>query len=448
VDAESGPPVRWSPNAIAAVRAIRQATGAPFYAVFPRAIVASLARQPLPGESLIADGLRQPTIWSNAVTVIESDAENSQRYPPGSVGHIIYHIESAAADLARREGAHIVGERHLLRVLQPEQLWTMYGIDVPKLTELVNLGELGAGFDAESITDRWHGMVETSIIIQYDHIRSIPWLEELHRHNRHRDVRKATLWITGSVLNEVHFLSYSGDTNRVRTRAREFGKYVSENLDAMLSATGLALPSEGAVRLRLWAPSGMGGLRDTDHIEAAMALGDRGVRVHIITADIGLTGRARAARLMTFQPSDESALAPEPSPRDRELELRLRRANLEAPPGFDVQILVNAPARIGTLTLRIAESGGAARNAAISWKTRTYVPVDQIVPIQQRGDRYHQTLPPYLPPGATLSLAGLACNDTVIVDWEMWAEGAELESGCVTVTADSLSISSPPVHPQ
>src|SRR2546425_869001 len=103
----------------------------------------------------------------------------------------------------------------------------------------------------------------------------------------------------------------------------------------------------------------MGGLRDTDHIEAALALNDRGVPVHLITADIGLMARARTAGVPTFHPRDQWALTAEPSPRDRETEARLRLAQLQAPPAFVLQVDLNE--RIGTVTLQVANSGGAAR---------------------------------------------------------------------------------------
>lgn len=68
-----------------------------------------------------------------------------------------------------------------------------------------------SGFDPALIRDPCHGLVETSVIIQYDHIRTIPWLDQLDTHSESREIDRITLSISGSVLNEIHLLTYSGD---------------------------------------------------------------------------------------------------------------------------------------------------------------------------------------------------------------------------------------------
>jgi hypothetical protein len=426
--------IGWSPNAVAAVRAIRDAAMSPDGLVYARAAVAALARWPLPGESIIANGLRRADIWPDASRVIESHNTESTAYPLGD-GIYFFQLESAAEQKAREQQARIVGERHVLAAI-PTARWTMYNIRLDKLWAYVQRAELGAGFDPALIRDRWHGLVETSVIVQYDHIRTIPWLDQLHTRSQSIEIRKITLWVSGSVLNEIHLLTYSGDSERVRRKAREFGKWVSDNLTAMLSDEGLSLQGNGAVRMRVWAPTSMAGLRDTDHLDAALALRDRGVPIHMVTADIGLAGRSRAIGVLTFQPSDEWALKPEPSPRDRETELRLRLARLQAPAVFDLRAELGE--RIGNVWLDVLAEGGEARAMTVFWQPIGGEHVEASSRTDKSGrlwsfdepNRFRQAVDGPAPPGGSLLLAQLGYTQPPeAIVWEVWSQGSERQIG-------------------
>jgi hypothetical protein len=140
-----------------------------------------------------------------------------------------------------------------------------------------------------------------------------------------------------------------GDSERVHDKAHKFtvGVLSGEKLDQALFGDGLPIRDEGAVRLRVWAPVTMAGRYDTDHLDAAFALRERGVHVVMITADTGLSARAKTGGITVFRPDEEKwRLKPELSPRERELDFRLKRADLQRPPRLHLSARLTVVANV------------------------------------------------------------------------------------------------------
>jgi hypothetical protein len=87
---------------------------------------------------------------------------------------------------------------------------------------------------------------------------------------------------------------------------------------------------------------------------------------------------------------------------------------------------------MGIVTLHVGEGGGSARNSTIRWNTigGGDVDVSQVIPITKQGQRYVQALSANLPPGASVLLAQLGyLQPPTAIDYEVWAEGTELQTG-------------------
>jgi len=350
-------------------------------------------------------------------------------------------IELDAEKQARADGVRRVGERHVLAALPISSL-QQYGVKVEELKATVEMTELGPGF-IEGIADRWHGLLDTSEIIEYTDVREIDWRHEVRK-------PRVTLWVSGSVLNELDRLSFRGESDRVRKRARTFTRGLLEGskLEEALSPQGLVLRDDGAVRLRVWAPQTMMGLRDTDHLEAAFGLQERGVPIVVITGDTSLIARAKVAGIQAWRPPDELQLKPDPSPREKELELRLRRAELQKPPLLSLEAtytsVANNPAVDVWLTN--APEGGEAKDVTVMWKTDGATNLDTynrvggatFGRVQVGADlRFHQSIPATLPPGSRYPIAQLifqAPPQSIV--YEVWASGSHRRLGALRMVDD------------
>jgi hypothetical protein len=361
--------------------------------------------------------------------------------PIGYTGQSVYGIEFQAEEKARAEQVRRVGERHVLSALAPAPLQQL-GVRIEDLRHAVEMSELGPTFSA-GIAGRWHGLLETSVIIEYQDVREINWREETGK-------PLATLWVTGSILNELDQLSYRGDSQRVREKARKFTRGILQGdaLDRALSSEGLAIRDAGAVQMRVWAPAAMAGLRDTDHLESAFALQERGVPVVMVTGDTGLIARAKSSGLATLRPADRWQLKPEPGPRERELELRLKRAELQKPPELRLEAALTTVANNPALDIWLANApeGGEAKEVTVWWKqtgaTNLYT-YDRVagatfgqVSIAADG-RYRQTVPGVLPPESREQIAQMTfVAPPTAIEYEIWAAGSERRLGALQLVGD------------
>jgi hypothetical protein len=425
--------MEWSAGAIAAIRALRhRASGEGF--ISPYEMIFALGYDLLPGESLLGDTLRNPQTGADLHRIMRDGPFNQG-------GASVFGIEYEAGEQARKEGVRRVGERHVLAVLPAASL-QQYGVKTDELRSIVENGELGPGFSPVEIRGRWHGLLETNVIIQFRDVREITWHEVA-------GVRKITLWVTGTILNELDDLASRGDSERVRAKARKFTRWLRGTaLDEALGSEGLPVQDNGNVRLRVWAPGSMAGLRDTDHIEAAFALREKGVPVVIVTGDTGLIARARSNGLEIATPADDPwRLKPEMSPRERELELRLRRAELQIPPALSLV------AKYGTMSAEVsvvnAKDAGAAREILIMWvyeggqdvraldQVNPPVVGGMVVPVRPGRFSFQQSLPFVMPPETRYVIASLTYAAAPhAIEYEIWAAGATRQSGRLHLAGD------------
>jgi hypothetical protein len=388
--------MHWGAGAAAAMRAVRLRRGADGI-ILGANILLALACDTEPGSSAIGRALRERQVW-NALTDLLAGRAGGPAY---TVGVGVYDLELRAEEVARSEQSRLVGERHLVEALG-QQLLSTCGVDVDRLGMAVRQDELGPDLHADDLAGRWHGMVDANILIQYEPLDAIDWRQETGS-------RQVTLWVPGSLLNELDLLAFQGGTRRVRERSAKFAKWLDPRLDACLAPGGLEV--RDGVNVRLWMPDLGPGTRDTDHLESAIALRALGVPLRIVTADIGFRARARVWEFDVLEPSQRWRLSPEQTPGERELAERLRRAQIQLPPILSVAVTASGGA--WTLSLLSDAEGGEAREIEVAWQLRGAA--EGFTPRDMRTNdaltagadgTYRQTVPGSLPPGEEVAVAG------------------------------------------
>jgi hypothetical protein len=224
-------------------------------------------------------------------------------------GVFVFELEAMLEDEARAQGSRIVGERHiagwLVRMGDGLPRFGVTGTD--RLVELPGQLELGPGFDQAWLRDRWHGLLDTAVIIQCVPVGDILWCDEVGS-------PAVVLWVGSSLLNELDELAYYHRTDRVRRRSQHFRRWLSSRLTEAIEPGGVQI-REG-VTLRVWAPPTAVGARDTDHLETAFALRELGVPLTIVTLDLGLQARAITSGVAAHLVSERWLLPPEKAPED------------------------------------------------------------------------------------------------------------------------------------
>jgi len=346
----------WTEGARAIVRAWRAWANPDGSLYAPQALLA-LACDLLPGESVAGDALRRPEVWPRLSTALYDEQERRRQGEQATgVGVFVYGVELSAEGYARNEGTLRVGERHVMMVWNDEQLGSA-GVMGRTLRSFIREREVGPAFDRANISDRWHGMPDTNVLVQYSSLRDIDWRSELGQ-------SAIVIWVANSVLNEMDHLKFYGETARVRDRARTFVRWIDQVLSQAQTPQGMRM-QEG-VYLRVAPTRSRSGMRDTDHIEAAADLRDRGVPVNLITADVGARSRAAVNGIPVRALADRWKLADEPSPREKEAEARMRAAGLSAPPILRLSTQERPAAAL--LSVENGEAGGEARGVVVVWR--------------------------------------------------------------------------------
>ena len=220
-----------------------------------------------------------------------------------------YHplqVEHIMEANAREEGSRTVSERHLTKLIK--EAWALqlagWGIDAEVLDEYVRRMELGAEWFRAMIAASWHGFLDANTIIQGKDLGDILWLDETGQ-------REVTLWITSSLLDELDRMKFYHGSKRVRKRATRFGKWLAPQIEDAVKMRGPGIRIRDHVVLRVWAEGQKTTGHDTDHLETALDLRDRGIPVTMVTQDLALQARAAIAGVPVLRLTEKSLLPPE-----------------------------------------------------------------------------------------------------------------------------------------
>jgi len=336
--------MEWSPSAIDAWESIRNVEGQD-YSVWMGPMLLALMRHTLPG-SLLRAALLDRSVWPNPENVIHGRVTESS-------GFMIYDLPPSAERAAENERARRVGERHIAMALQErgQAAFNSSGLQVARLVAKVRDLELGPGFQRSEIEGRWHGLIDTSIAIQYQNLPQIDWLAETGE-------KPVTIWISPVLLDELDDLKFNSRNLRVRNRAQAFTRWVNPLIAKAVTAGGAPMPDRPNVVLRAWAPTLQQGAPDSRHLEAAYALLDRQVPVRLITGDSGQRLRALASGIEVFD-LDERLLLP-----TEESEERVRAGRLADQRRADIKPFLR-PRWMGTpdhFPFAVYNVGGAAHD--------------------------------------------------------------------------------------
>ncbi len=362
-----------------------------------RDLALALAADTIPGESAIGRALRDSEVWPALTNILMEVAGTDQ-----GNGYQVFQLQIWAEEAAQRERARQVAERHLVVAL-PRPSWEGIQVRFDRLLASVRRAELGPELGDNTGSGGWHGLVDANILIQYKPLEDINWRDETGS----ADV---TLWIPGSLLNELDFLKFLGGSRRVRERAMRFTAWLDERMDDCLAAGGLRL--RDGVRLRVWSGSPSTGARDTDHLEAASTLRALGIDAWIVTADTGFRSRARLNGFHVLKPNpDKWQLVPELTPRERETAERLRQAGLDFPP----ELALTAELEINRWLLKLVadSNGGEGRDIHVVWHCHGGVDITARGVSENRAlerdaaGSFRQGISVQIPPGETSTLAYL-----------------------------------------
>jgi hypothetical protein len=281
--------------------------------VWLRDILLALSEDTMPGICLSGRFLRDPNVWSGAAQVISAAQERNSSWLGN--GRSLFNIEVEAERAALAEASWLVEERHLLAALTGSD-YAQLSVNEKALRNAVAAAEKGPDLPASTLAG-WHGLLDANIVLQYQDIDQIQWLEET-------SATRVTLWIGLSLLYELERLRYAGDTRRVRDRAARFNKTVGRRQDEFLSPDGASV--RNGVVGRVWGPPGRQTGYDSDHLETARGLRSRGVDVRIVTADTGVQLRARIEGFHWTEPAEKWKLPPEPTEAERQALAKQQRS--------------------------------------------------------------------------------------------------------------------------
>ncbi len=291
--------MEWSPAAIDAwmvLRGVEQQQ--PGFVSMGRAALA-LMGDTLPSSAIRA-ALHDRNVWANPQDAIQGRAHLDMN------GFSIYDFPTEVERCAEKEKARRVGERHVALALAAsgQTAFNPFGLRIDNLVEKVRMLELGPGFQPSDIEGRWHGLIDTSIAIQYQDIHNIDWLAET-------STKAVTIWISPVLLDELDEMKFYSRRKRAKGRAEAFTRWVFPLLAKAVTPDGAPMPSRPGVVLRAWEPSLRQSVPDSRHLEAASALIDRQVPAKFITGDTGQKLRALARGLETFDLDKRWLLPPD-----------------------------------------------------------------------------------------------------------------------------------------
>lgn len=265
-----------------------------------REIVSALVVNTLPVDSALGSVLRDPTMWtgSPATTLSPAPRSGNVNVPstsPANFVNLTFQIE----EYARRDGSHIVGERHIAQLLVDAKDVQFLQLKAKEVYAAVRELELGPEI-TKGLTFGWDGLIDTNIILQYKDFWTIDWRAIAAKPDT---VFPVTLWASSALLSEIDDQQFYSRNPRVARKARSFARWLKNQVKTASDIEhGIFFNTVG---LRFLTAPMEDVPADTRHLEAALALRDRQVVTTVITHDTLLRLRAIQAGFKVLDLPDE-----------------------------------------------------------------------------------------------------------------------------------------------
>lgn len=131
----------------------------------------------------------------------------------------------------------------------------------------------------------WHGIIDTNIVLKSRQaIPDINW-----RDVANEQTGPVTIWVSTVTLHELDTLPLYHRESWVRQKARNFAVWFNERIKTKADFHEIALGND--VKVRFWKAS-PGVTPDTQILESASSLRDKGLDIRVITHDTDVRLRA------------------------------------------------------------------------------------------------------------------------------------------------------------
>jgi hypothetical protein len=248
-------------------------------------LISALTLDTLPNQSLIGRVLRDPNIWqasghvaaTKRLTPLQQDSQHQ-------FSQFALEIER----FAEREAARRVGERHIARLLVElggnNNTFAFLSLNPKLVYDEVRRLELGPDFTAAELAG-WHGLIDTNVVLKS---KQNLWEANWRALTQTSPPEPVTIWVSTTVLAELDSIPLHHKDPDVRRKATAFTMWLKKKVRTKEDLREVAL-LHGA-RLKFW-ESLPAETPDSEVLETANSLRDRGVRIVIITHDSLMTVR-------------------------------------------------------------------------------------------------------------------------------------------------------------
>lgn len=286
----------WTPGARACYAAIRGRLNDDG-TVMLSDIVAALALDTVPNQTLLGQALLNPGIWlaSQYATATRRQVPR-QHDSSDNFGGFAFAVER----IAREDGSRSVGERHIAKRLVElgrDNRFGFLSLNPQAVYDEVRRLEIGLDLSNEELRG-WHGLLDTNIILKSEKsFWDIDWREAT-------GVRldfaynMITIWLSTVLLHELDAIPLYHRDPEVKRKAGAFTWELNKRLRTPQDVDLLLLAER--VRIKFWRQPVTDAPPDSQHLEAARALRDRGVPVKLITGDSEMRVRGLAEGFEIF----------------------------------------------------------------------------------------------------------------------------------------------------
>lgn len=253
--------------------------------IFLKELISALVLDTSPNGSVLGRVLRTPDFFLSVGKVTAT-----RRLVPSERDEWNYfgQIALAAERFAEQEGVRTVGERHLAKVLIEfgrNKRFADLGLDIQRIHDEVRRLEIGPDF-TEADLKGWHGLIDTNVILKS---RMKPWEIDWRKISNSPNDVPVTIWISTVTLEELDTIPLRYREPELRRKASAFAVWFNEKVRKEEDFSEVPLGND--MRFRFWRAL-PAVTPDTQILDSAHSLRDKGLRIVVVTHDMAMRLRA------------------------------------------------------------------------------------------------------------------------------------------------------------